>query len=88
MTRYYEEIDIDNPAIGTGEDILLFLKNKSSIGQELLDAIENNDLEKMCLLSSKLGRIGYTNNELELFFNFIFKQYCKEKKVGSGENTA
>lgn len=88
MTRYYEEIDIDNPAIGTGEDILLFFKNKSSIGQELLDAIENNDLEKMCLLSSKLGRIGYTTHELEIFFDFVFNHFRKEKKVGSRENTA
>jgi hypothetical protein len=88
MTRYYEEIDIDNPAVGTGEDILLFLKNKSSVGQQLIEAIENSDLEKMCLLSSKLGRIGYTTQELELFFNFIFNHFRKEKKVGSGENAA
>lgn len=72
MTRIYDEVEIDHPQIGTGEDVYKFLIEKSSTGREFVAAIQNRDFTKMCFLSSRLGKIGYTDEELQKFFEFAF----------------
>jgi hypothetical protein len=72
MTRIYEEAEIDVPRMGTGKEIYNFLISKSATGRELVDSIRNRDLPKMCLLSARLGKIGYTDDEIAIFLDYIF----------------
>jgi hypothetical protein len=72
VTRIYEEIDIDFPAMGSGEEIYKFLIQKSSTGKKLIEAIKNKDFKSMCTLSARLGKIGYSDAELEHFFQYVF----------------
>jgi hypothetical protein len=74
MTRIYKEIETDteNNNLGNGEEIYNFLINKSTVGKELIESIKNKDYSKMCLLSCKLGKIGYTEAEMQSFLKYIF----------------
>jgi hypothetical protein len=74
MTRIYEEAEIDVPKMGTGKEIYNFLILKSATGRELIESIRNRDLSKMCFLSSRLGRIGYTEEEIKNFLDYIFHE--------------
>lgn len=83
MTRIYEEAQIDVPLIGSGEEIYNFLIKKSSAGRFLLEAIKNKNYCEMCFFSARLGKIGYSDDELKKFFEFIFKELNIEDNVNS-----
>jgi hypothetical protein len=72
VTRIYEEADIDFPAMGNGEEIYKFLIQKSSTGREFIEAIKNKDMKEICYLSARLGKIGYSDDELKKFFQYVF----------------
>lgn len=72
MTRIYEEAEIDVPAMGTGEEIYNFIIQKSSTGRDFIEAVKNRDMKQICFLSSRLGKIGYSDDELKKFFQFVF----------------
>ncbi len=72
MTKIYDEIDIDFPAMGSGEEIYKFLIDRSSTGKQLIEAIKNKNMKEMCFLSARLGKIGYSDSELENFFQYVF----------------
>ena len=72
MTRIYDEADIDFPAMGSGEEIYNFLIQKSSTGRDFIEAVKNKDMKQICILSSRLGKIGYSDDELKKFFQFVF----------------
>lgn len=73
MTRIYDEVRIDAPQMGDGKEIYDFLLQKSSTGRSLIEAVKNRDISKICFFSSRLGKIGYSDEELENFFNFLAK---------------
>lgn len=72
MTRIYEEAEIDVPVMGTGEEIYNFIIQKSSTGRDFIEAVKNRDMKQICFLSSRLGKIGYSDDELKKFFQFVF----------------
>lgn len=72
MTRIYEEADIDFPAMGTGEEIYNFIIQKSSTGRDFVQAVKNKDMKEICFLSSRLAKIGYSDDELKKFFHYVF----------------
>ena len=74
MTRIYEEAEIDVPKVGNGKEVYNFLIQKSATGRELIESIRSRDLPKMCYLSARLGKIGYTDEEILSFFDYIFHE--------------
>jgi hypothetical protein len=74
MTRIYKEIETDTEKnnLGNGEEIYNFLINKSTVGKEFIESIKNKDYLKMCLLSCRLGKIGYSETEIQSFLKYIF----------------
>jgi len=74
MTRIYKEIETDTEKnnLGNGEEIYNFLINKSTVGKEFIESIKNKDYLKMCLLSYRLGKIGYSETEIQSFLKYIF----------------
>lgn len=74
MTRIYDEVEIDMPKIGNGQEVYNFIVQKSRLGKEFIDAVKKSDKMQMCILSAELSLLGYSRDELKCFFEFIFEK--------------
>lgn len=83
MTRIYNEVEIDVPQIGSGEEIYNFIVNKSKLGKAFLSSVDSNNQADMCFLASQLGGFGYTETELKRFFEYVFSEKNLSPKSNS-----